>query len=66
MNPILVPNVYVEKIGRRAGSKMIVFEIFQSNGWVYTEIVPDSRKSSLQKVIRGRVKVETVIHSDSW
>ena len=54
------------KRGRGAGSKTIVFGIFQRNGWVYTEIVPDIRKASLQKVIRGHVKLETVIHSDGW
>ena len=54
------------KRGRGAGSKTIVFYIFQRNGWVYTEIIPDARKASLQKVISGHVKLETVIRSDCW
>jgi len=54
------------KRGRGAGSKTIVFGIFKRNGWVYTEIVPDARKSTLQKVIRGRVSPESIIHSDGW
>jgi transposase-like protein len=33
---------------------------------VYTEIVPDCRKKTLQAIIRGRGAVETVIHSDGW
>jgi len=54
------------KRGRGAGSKTIVFGIFKRNGTVYTEIVPDCAKSTLQKVIRGRVEPNSVIHSDGW
>jgi transposase len=44
----------------------IVFGIFKRNGSVYTEIVPNCAKPTLQGVIRGRVDLETVIHSDGW
>jgi transposase-like protein len=54
------------KRGRGAYGKTIVFGIFERNGKVYTEIVPDCSKATLQKVIRGRVDPESVIHSDSW
>ncbi len=54
------------KRGRGAGGKTIVFGIFQRNGKVYTEIVPDARRKTLQDIIRGRVDLETVIHSDGW
>jgi transposase len=54
------------KRGRGAGGKTIVFGIFKRNGCVYTEIVPDCSRRTLQAVIRGRVAAETVIHSDSW
>lgn len=50
------------KRGRGASGKTIVFGIFKRNGSVYTEIVPDCKKGTLQKVIRGRVALETVIH----
>jgi len=30
------------------------------------EIVPDCRKATLQAIIRGRVALESVIHSDGW
>jgi len=33
---------------------------------VYTEIVPDCSRATLQAIIRGRVDVESVIHSDKW
>jgi transposase-like protein len=54
------------KRGRGAFGKTIVFGIFKRNGKVYTEIVPDCRRSTLQAVIRGRVSLESVIHSDGW
>ena len=54
------------KRGRGAAGKTIVFGIFKRNGSVYTEIVPDCAKPTLQKVIRGRVDLDSVIHSDGW
>jgi hypothetical protein len=43
------------KRGRGAGSKTVVFGILQREGKVYTEIVPDCAKATLQKIIRGKV-----------
>ena len=54
------------KRGRGAGGKTIVFGLFKRNGKVYTEIVPDVKKRSLQAIIRGRVDVGSIIHSDAW
>jgi len=54
------------KRGRGASGKTIVFGIFKRNGCVYTEIVPDCKKATLQAIIRGRVSPEAVIHSDGW
>jgi transposase-like protein len=54
------------KRGRGASGKTIVFGVFKRNGKVYTEIVPDPRKRTLQAIIRGRVDVGSVIHSDGW
>jgi transposase len=54
------------KRGRGAAGKTIVFGIFKRNGCVYTEIVPDCKKATLQAIIRGRVSPEAVIHSDGW
>jgi transposase-like protein len=54
------------KRGRGAYGKTIVFGIFKRNGHVYTEIVPDCSKATLQAVIRGRVALDTVINSDGW
>lgn len=54
------------KRGRGASGKTIVFGVFKRNGKVYTEIVPDAKKQSLQAIIRGRVDAGSVIHSDGW
>ena len=54
------------KRGRGAYGKTIVFGIFQRDGKVYTEIVPNCRKATLQAVIRGKVSLKSIIHSDGW
>jgi len=54
------------KRGRGAFGKTIVFGIFRRNGSVFTEVVPDCRRATLQEVIRGRVDLESIIHSDGW
>ena len=54
------------KRGRGASGKTIVFGLFNSHGKVYTEIVPDAHRKTLQDIIRGRVDMETIIHSDGW
>jgi transposase len=54
------------KRGRGAYGKTIVFGIFKRNGKVYTEIVPDCARATLQAVIRGRVNIDSIIHSDKW
>ena len=54
------------KRGRGAGGKHIVFGIYKRNGLVFTEIVPDGQKKTLQAIIRGRVSLDSVIHSDGW
>ena len=54
------------KRGRGASGKIIVFGIYKRNGKVFTEIVSDVQKKTLQAVIHGRVSIESIIHSDSW
>ena len=50
----------------RATNKQPVFGIYERGGKVYTEIVPDCRKKTLQKIIRGHVDPASVLHSDLW
>jgi transposase-like protein len=54
------------KRGRGAGGKTPVFGIFQRSGKVYTEVVPDCAKATLQAIIRGKVDLGSIIHSDGW
>jgi len=54
------------KRGRGASGKHIVFGIYKRNGFVFTEIVPDVQKKTLQAIIRGRVSLDSVVHSDGW
>ena len=50
----------------RGTFKQPVFGVFLRNGHVYTEIVPDCTKKTLQAIIRGRVDPQSVIYSDKW
>lgn len=52
--------------GRGAGGKTIVFGLLKRGDQVYTEIVPNASKAALQKVIRGRVEPQSVLHTDGW
>jgi len=54
------------KRGRGAYGKTPVFGILERGGQVYTEIVPDCAKKTLQAIIRGRVEIDSIIHSDQW
>jgi len=54
------------KRGRGAGGKTIVFGLYKRNGKVYTEVVPNVKTKTLQELIRGRVDIESVIHTDGW
>ena len=50
----------------RGTQKQPVFGIFERNGRVYTEIIPDCKKRTLQAIILGKIDVSTVIYSDGW
>ena len=54
------------KRGRGAYKKTPVFGILKRGGKVYTKIVPDYAKATLQGIIRGRVAPDSIIHSDGW
>jgi len=54
------------KRGRGSYGETTVFGIVKLNGKVYTEIVSDHARATLQGVIRGRVDINSIIHSDKW
>ena len=50
----------------RATLKQPVFGIYERQGRVYTELIPNCSAKTLQAIIRGRVSPESIIHTDSW
>jgi len=50
----------------RGTQKQPVFGIFERDGEVFTELIPDCKKKTLQGLILGRISKETVIYSDGW
>ena len=54
------------KRGRGASGKTIVFGLLKREGNVYTEIVPDCSKATLQGIIRGHLELDSVINTDGW
>jgi len=54
------------KGGRGTRGKTIVFGLIKREEKMYTEIVPDVTKTTLQGIIRGKVDPDSVIHSDGW
>jgi transposase len=54
------------KRGRGASGKIIVYGILKPKGKVFTVIVPDASRKTLQDIIRGRVDIKTIIHLDGW
>ena len=52
--------------GRGAGRKTVVFGLLKRGECVYTEIVPDASKRTLQAIIRGKADIASVIHTDRW
>lgn len=52
--------------GRGAGRKTVVFGLFKRGDCVYTEIVPDASKRTLQAIIRGKADIASIIHTDGW
>ena len=52
--------------GRGAGRKTVVFGLLKRGDSVYTEIVPDATKRTLQTIIRGKADIASIIHTDRW
>jgi hypothetical protein len=54
------------KRGRGAKGKTIVFGLLKRGDKVYTEIVSDCKGVTLQRIIKGKTSIDSVIHSDGW
>lgn len=46
--------------------KQPVFGVFEREGRVYTELIPDAKSATLRKVIRGKVSLESALFTDGW
>lgn len=59
----------VNAVKRGRGAKNLlqpVFGIYQRNGKVYVKFVKDAGKKTLQKIIKGKIVLESDIYSDTW
>ncbi len=45
---------------------MCIFGIYKRNGKVYTEIVPNVRQDTLMQIVKGKVSLHSVIHTDGF
>lgn len=52
--------------GSTAGEKAILFGLLKREGRVYTEVIPDTKRAMMQAVIRGKLGIDSVIHSGEW
>ena len=50
----------------RGTNRQPVFGIFERGGEIYTQIIEDCSKPTLQAIIRGRVDPQSVVCSDGW
>ena len=58
---------YRGKLKRGRGTiKQPVFGILKRDGRVYTEIIPNCKKTVLQCIIKGKIDPSAVIYSDGW
>lgn len=46
--------------------KQAVFGVFERDGRVYTELIPNAKSETLRKVIRGKVSLESALFTDGW
>ena len=54
------------KRGRGAGGKTIVFGPLKRGACVYTEIVPNAPRATLQAIIKGKADPSSIVHTDGW
>ncbi len=54
------------KRGRGASKKIIVFGLYKRNGAVRTQIVNNCTKDVLQSIVREKVDLKSILHTDCW
>ena len=48
------------------GGKTIVFGLLKRGDCVYTEIVPNASRATLEAIIQSKVDPNSIIHTDDW
>ena len=66
MNPTSGPNILKENVAVVLTAKPLSLVFYSVEAGVYTEIVPECARKTLQAIIRGKVEPESIMHSDSW
>jgi len=50
----------------RGTHRQPVFGIYERNGKVYTQIIPNCKRRTLRAIISGKIHINSTIYSDSW
>lgn len=50
----------------RGTHRQPVFGIYERNGRVYTQIIPDCTRKTLRQIITGKIDLTSTLYSDSW
>ncbi|STY87011.1 Transposase and inactivated derivatives [Moraxella ovis] len=54
------------KRGRGAGGKTAVFGLLKRNGKVFVIVVKDTKTGTLMPIIVGKIKPDSIVHTDSY
>lgn len=54
------------KRGRGAAGKVIVFGLLKRGGKVHTLVVPDTKTSTLEPIIRQSIKPDSIVYTDGY
>ena len=54
------------KRGCGAAVKVAIFGILKRGGHVYTAVLPDLKRRTLEPIIRERVRLKSVVYTDSF
>ncbi len=54
------------KRGRGAGGKVPVFGILKRGGRVYTKVIPDTRSTTLMRIIEDKIVPDSIVYTDSY
>lgn len=50
----------------RGTHRQPVFGVYERNGRVYTQVIPNCKRCTLRAIIKGKISLKSTIYSDSW